>query len=187
MQSPTLDKYCRLTETQRQDLYKQLEKLTDAEIWQRPPNGKWSIGENLLHLYLGIRTMRKWLGWLLPVLTYWYRLFGFRGEYPTEIPDLYERITQKNKKLVSPKPASPILKDGKTIPLHILQKDMNKELQLLRNLLKSISEEVAGRTILYHPVARKRPNLLQFIHLIALHERHHFRAIYRILNPPVLQ
>ena len=47
-----VSEYLNLLDAQRESVFAELDRLTDAQLWQRPAPKEWSIGEILDHNYL---------------------------------------------------------------------------------------------------------------------------------------
>ncbi len=144
--------------------------------WIRPKPEKWSIGETIYHLVLMIRLFRRFSGIYIPVIYPW-AYIRRKKPYRTETCDIYQQFQQKNKKaMLAPFLLIPPsgLEEKWTISeiRAILERETN---QLISNL-DNIEQEIAGQISYPDPIAGY-PNLIQCIHLLSIHEQHHFDIV----------
>ena len=89
-QSKVVERYLALLDGQREKTFSALEDITDEQLWQRPGEGEWSIGEILHHNVLLIQSM-------FPIVRFTWRWFRWTGKlfkkkpYKTEIADPYKK------------------------------------------------------------------------------------------------
>ncbi|QXE03300.1 DinB family protein [Terribacillus sp. DMT04] len=141
--------------------------------WVRPLPDKWSIGETYYHLYLLLKRFRQLNLAYIPLAKRFIRT-GKRRPYKTEIADIYQAYRNKHGK---PMRAPSILLPPKDIHTKLqfqqLKQDLHHETNRLERMVGSIDNETAGHIRYPDPLAHY-PNLIQSIHLIGIHEQHHF-------------
>ena len=86
--SAIVEAYLDLLDAQRESAFAALDGITDAQLWQRPAPGEWSIGEILDHNYLLIASMYPAVNWMWK-LNGWYGRLRRKRPYKTEIEDVY--------------------------------------------------------------------------------------------------
>lgn len=176
MKSRSLNKHFKTLENQRNTILPKLEALPFDELWKRPQEDKWSVGETIYHLYLLAKTLRVAAKVTIPATILFARLRKNKP-FETEIHDIYKEHKEKNKKGMK---APFILVPPKSIYRKWNFKGLNqllyKETWTISKLVEGIEEEVAGHIIFIDPVAY-HPNLIQAVQLLAIHETHHFRII----------
>ncbi|WP_164669725.1 DinB family protein [Virgibacillus doumboii] len=162
-------------ERQREFFY-QNSGLNFDVAWQRPLPDKWSIDETMYHLVLMVRMFRRfsvvYVPAMLPVA-----LLRKKKPYKTEIHDIYKEYNQQKKR---PMNAPFLIKPPSNVSDKWRFEDIKDLLELetarLKSNLKNIEEDVAGQIYYPDPIAGY-PNLVQCIHLLAIHEQHHFNLV----------
>ncbi|MFD1361853.1 DinB family protein [Lentibacillus salinarum] len=154
-----------------------------ADPWKSPQPGKWSIGETLYHLILMVRMLRRFSYVYIPVMLPIARLRR-KKPYQTETSDIYKGFREKKKRpmkapfIINP-PAGLETKYNFTR----IQEQLDMETKMLKERLQTIEEDIAGHIRYPDPVA-DYPNLIQCVHLLAIHEYHHFEVNKRYLTHP---
>ncbi|MGM8364944.1 DinB family protein [Virgibacillus sp. W0181] len=172
MKSESINHHFQTITNQRNHFYHNKE-LDFNNAWERPKEGKWSIGETVYHLVLLARMFRRFSIVYIPVMRPVAHLR--RGKpFKKEIHNIYEEFNQKKKK---PMNAPYFIKPGANLEekwtflevRNLLELETNK----LYRLVNNIEERVAGQIYYPDPIAYY-PNLIQAIHLLGIHEQHHF-------------
>jgi len=83
-----ISEYLKLLDSQRESVFHALKGLTDSQLWQRPAQKEWSIGEILDHNYLLFASTYPVVKWIWN-LNGWYGRLRRNRMYTTEIEDLY--------------------------------------------------------------------------------------------------
>jgi len=167
--------YFELLEHQRDDFYRYLDE-TIKDPWERPLPDKWSVGETVYHLVLLLRLVRRFSGVYLPMMLPYAKLRRNRP-YKTNIHNIYQEYTEKKTK---PMKAPFVL----TPPKNLSQKYHFKDIQQLldtdtakwKEKVTQMDEQIAGQIYYPDPVAHY-PNVIQSVHLLAIHEQHHFNLV----------
>lgn len=146
----------------------------DDEKWQQGPEGKWTSGQQALHLLQSIKPLNDALS--LPKFIIKYR-FGTANravrDYATVVNRYQERL-QESKGIVygpSKNMKVPLLKDKNYI-LNRLQVE-NKKLQYKT---RKLSDKHLDTLILPHPLMGKMP-LREIIMWTAYHVEHHTKQL----------
>lgn len=170
-----IQSYFQLLESQRNYFYQYIEE-NGGDRWKRPIPDKWSAGETVYHLIMMVRLVRRFSAFYIPLMLP-YAKMRKRYSYRTETYNIYKEYTEKKKR---PMKASFVL----TPPKNLHQKYNFKELQQilhaetikLKEKITHLDEHIAGQIIYPDPVAYY-PNVIQSIHLLAIHEQHHFDLV----------
>ncbi|WP_254593544.1 DinB family protein [Terribacillus sp. AE2B 122] len=158
---------------QRKKFDEDIQEYRNKE-WMRPQPDKWSIGETYYHLYLLLNRFRQLNKFYIPVGKPFSKACR-RTPYKTEIEDIYKAYREKHGK---PMKAPSILLPPKNIERKIqfkqLKQDLHNETFQFKRVVSGIESNIAGNIRYPDPLAHY-PNLIQSIHLIGIHEQHHFR------------
>lgn len=80
-------------------IYKQrdefITKINDKNVWARPREDKWSIGETYYHLYLMVKRFKQLNKFYIPCSSLFARLFKHK-QYKTMSKDIYSEYHAKN-------------------------------------------------------------------------------------------
>jgi len=143
-----ISQYLNLMDSQRESAFAVLEKITDAQLWQRPAPKEWSIGEILDHNYLLFASMDPVVRWVWK-LNGWYGRLRRNRPYKTEIEDLYR----------SPKFPhwvgflwTPRHNTRKPVSLDELKSEMRNMHAKIHQFYAGKDEDVLGNLYLYDPV-----------------------------------
>lgn len=171
IESKSMQKHFLTLYSQRDTFYHEV-KCLDA--WKRPLPEKWSLGETLYHLLLMIRLFRRASMFYIPLM-YPVAYLRRNKRYKTEIYDIYKEYRNVKKKGMS---APPLI-----IPPANIKEDVSEikykialETSKLIKMLINIDEDIVGQIYYPDPIA-KYPNVIQSIHLLAIHEQHHFDLV----------
>lgn len=157
---------------QRIKFLDEMKKYNDL-VWVRPSKDKWSVGETYYHLYLMIKRLRQLNSIYLPILSFFVNSKK-SGTYLTYSNDIYTEYKEKhNKSMKAPFLLIPPKGIEDKITFDSLLLEIDKETKDLEKMVSNIEESVAGH-IRYPDPPAHYPNLIQSIHLIAIHEKHHF-------------
>jgi hypothetical protein len=175
--SETINQYLDLMDAQREAVIKELDGLTEAQLWQRPAPGEWSIGEILNHTVLLIRSMFPFvrLAWR------WFRwtstLFKNRP-YRTQIEDPYRK---QNFPHWFSFPWKPKYTPENPVPLSQLLDEMRQVHDDVRAFYQGKHEAMLGHVYLFDP-------LFGFINLILIlqiglyHDQLHYDDVFKQIN-----
>jgi hypothetical protein len=151
--------------------------IDEARLWQRPGPRDWSIGENLDHAWLVLRSFRRMFTAAWPVMLPVAHLKGGRP-YRTEIDDVYAR------------PGFPLNvgwmwssrhSAEHPAPLSVLQEAIEAEHRRVHLFYEGKDERLLGHAILWDP-AIGLLNLVQALQVGVHHDAHHFATVYRLLG-----
>ncbi|MBR3118256.1 MAG: DinB family protein [Oceanobacillus sp.] len=172
MKSTEMEKHFNKLIKQREAFYHN-RTLNFERGWNRPFPDKWSIGETLYHLFLMVKLFRRFSNFYIPVML---PLAYVRKQqsYKTEIHNIYEEYKDKKKRSMRA-PSLIMPPSGLDNKWNVTEIEwfLEYETEQLKNILKHIPQDVAGQIYYPDPIAHY-PNLIQSIHLIAVHEKHHF-------------
>ncbi|WP_428911789.1 DinB family protein [Niallia sp. Krafla_26] len=166
---------------QRDNLLPTLQPLSRAQLWERPVENKWSIGESLYHLFLITKMLRVAAIITIPCTKLYARMTRNKP-YDCYIHDIYKEYKEKHGRgMKSPFILNPPNKIYHTMDFNELNQLLINETSKVWKLVEDIDEDIAGHIFFLDPVANY-PNLIQAIQLLAIHEAHHIRIIQRDLN-----
>jgi hypothetical protein len=172
LDSKQIQAYFKLIENQRYDFYNTIAE-SGVDPQNRPLPDKWSVNETIYHLVLMVRLVRRFSSFYLPIMLPYGKLRKNRP-YKIATYNIYEEFTQNKKKSMN---APFVLTPPKNIhqkkDLKELQQLLNFETDKLKNKLSKLDERVAGQIRYPDPIANY-PNVVQSVHLLAIHEQHHF-------------
>lgn len=164
---------------QQRDTFFKDKDINFDEPWKRSIPDKWSIGESLYHLALMIRLFRRFSTIYIPVmkpLAYLRR----NKPYKIETYDIYQEYKKKKKKPMNApsliKPPEELADKWSFEEVKVL---LEGETDRLMVNLNTIRQDVAGQIYYPDPIA-DYPNLVQCVHLLAIHEQHHFNIMRKI-------
>ncbi|MDC2867046.1 DinB family protein [Bacillus sp. BP-3] len=178
MKSESILHHFQILQQQRHCFFQKIEDISSEQLWHQK-EGKWSIGEHLYHLYLITRMLK--VATKLSFVLIPYAKMRRKKSFQNQIHDIYAEYKEKHGKgmkapfiLVPPKKVSHAL--NKEELLVLLLNETNR----LKELVENIEEGIAGHIIFFDPLANY-PNLIQGIHLLAIHEEHHYKLIEKIM------
>lgn len=167
-------------DAQREAVFARLSGTDEAILWQRPGPQDWSIGENLDHAWIVLRSFRRLFSAAWPILRPFARLKGDRP-YPTEIDDVYARPGfPLNVGWMWP----PRHSAARPAPLAVLKEAMEVEHHRVRLFYEDKDERLLGHAVLWDPAIGVL-NLVQALHVGVHHDAHHFATVYRLLEDQV--
>ncbi|WP_164219746.1 DinB family protein [Virgibacillus sp. YIM 98842] len=172
LKSEKMDMYFNQLKIQRETFYHDT-NLNFAAGWTRPISGKWSIGETLYHLVLMTRLFRRISNFYIPAMLP--VAYARKNKpYPSETYNIYaEYYQKKNRAMKAPSVINPPSGIEKKWNITEVQWFLEYETEKFYSLCKYIDENIAGQIYYPDPIAHN-PNLIQSIHLLAIHEQHHF-------------
>ncbi|GEL78647.1 DinB family protein [Tenuibacillus multivorans] len=173
MKSGDMDRHFKNLKEQREHFY---HEFNIENPWQRPMPDKWSTAETLYHLILMVRLFRRFSRVYVPAMlpvAYLRR----KKPYKTDIHNIYEEYQHKKRK---PMNAPFLLKPPSNLERKYTFSDIQDLLEVetekLETKLSDIDQDLAGQIYYPDPVAHN-PNLIQSIHLLGIHEQHHFNIL----------
>ena len=171
MKSNDMEKYFTILKQQRGVFY---QDWNFNQAWERPLSDKWSIGETLYHLLLMVRLFRRFSTFYIPIMI----PLGYlrkKRPYKTKSNNIYEEYKQnKNRPMNAPPLIIPPSGLAKKWNISEIMWQLDYETERLQSFINSIDQDVAGQIYYPDPIAHY-PNLIQSIHLLAVHEQHHFQ------------
>ncbi|HZG77335.1 MAG TPA: DinB family protein [Paenibacillus sp.] len=148
----------------------------EIDLWRGTSDGKWSIGEHLLHLYKMMQFFRLWIRAFGVVQRPVAKLLAQRP-YAVGTPDLFARARAEGRPLKAPFVIAPTWPRGKPRPtLEELERMLESERSALERMASSTDDRILGHTYLWDPVMGML-NAIQVVELLAHHERHHHSFI----------
>jgi hypothetical protein len=177
MKSATFKQCLDAIDGQREVVFARLNGISSDELWERPRNGRWSIGQNLEHLAKAMRTFR-WVFALAYPLGLPFAAPFRRRQFARDIANPY---ADRPKPVNAPPGVRP--RDRQTAPasLEQLLENKLKERQKFHNVLRGMHESIAGHIKVWDPPVGM-VNLLQLARLVTHHEAHHFRFVHDLLD-----
>jgi hypothetical protein len=168
----SVERYLDLMESQREEIFQKLAGITNDRLWQRPAPGEWSMGENLDHTRVLLRSVRRLFTVVWPLLNPIGRLRKGKP-YETMIEDVYERPDfPMSMGWLWP----PYYKAERPVSWARLHQELAEEHQRIRRWYESRDEAVLGHAHLYDPVIGWL-NLVQALRVGVYHDALHFRAV----------
>ncbi|NMD69386.1 DinB family protein [Bacillus sp. DNRA2] len=181
MKSQSMRTHFLTLKQQRDSIFPTLKSLSMAQLWERPEENKWSIGESIYHLLLIIKKLRVASIITIPC-TRLYAKMTRNKPFDCEINDIYKEYKEKHGKgMKSPFILNPLNKINNTMGINEMNQLLIKETANLMKLVEDIDEDIAGHIIFLDPIANY-PNLIQAIQLLAIHEEHHLRIVRKDLE-----
>lgn len=166
---------------QREEFANEIKRFKNKE-WERPYKDKWSFGETYYHLYLMVRGFRRLNKLYLPLSR---PIAAARKKSPYKThsnKDLYIEYKEKhNRPMKSPFILLPPKGIESKMSFERLIKELDNETKDLEKMLSEIKDDIAGHIRFPDPIALY-PNLIQSIHLIGIHEKHHFLLCKKYYN-----
>ncbi len=164
-------------DAQRKAVLARLAGMDEARLWQRPGPRDWSIGENLDHAWLVLRSFRRIFAAAWPALLPLAYLKRGRP-YLTEIDDVYARpgFPLNVGWMWPPKHSA-----ERPAPLPALQQAIEAEHRRVHLFYEGKDERLLGHAVLWDP-AIGLLNLVQVLQVGVHHDAHHFATVYRLLG-----
>lgn len=172
--SETIQSHLDLMDSQRESAFSLLDRLTDAQLWQRPAPKEWSIGEILDHNFLlfasfypMVQRMWNWLGW--------YGRLRRSRPYATGIADLYRdpKFPQWVGFMWTPR-----FNSRKPVSLAQLRDEMRTLHANVRRFYENKDEDVLGNLYLYDPLFGWC-NLIVTLRIGIYHDQLHFDDVVK--------
>lgn len=173
MKSGYMEGYFETIFLQRRKFEENSQEYRNKE-WIKPQPDKWSIGETYYHLYLLLKRFRQLNKIYIPVSKP-FSLLRKHASYETKIEDIYTAYRERRgKPMKAPFILLPPKKVENKIEFVQLKEALHNETLKLEKMVSAIDNTIAGR-IHYPDSLARYPNLIQSIHLIGIHEQHHFQ------------
>lgn len=177
LKSEQINRYLEHLKQQRDTFYGE-SGLDFGDAWKRPQPDKWSIGETVYHLVLMVRLFRRFSTVYVPVML---PVAHMRKNKPYKVAthDIYKQYNQQKKRpmnapfLIKP----PVGLDRKWSFEQVINL-LDHETDKLTSSISDVEQDVAGQIYYPDPIA-EYPNLIQSMHLLAIHEQHHFDLVKR--------
>ncbi len=172
--SDTINQYLDLMDDQREAVIKELGGLTQAQLWQRPAPGEWSIGEILNHTVLLIRS-------IFPLMRFSWRWFRWTDKllknrpYKTDMEDPYRK---QNFPHWFSFPWKPKYTPEDPLPLSALLEEMRATHQDVRAFYQKKDETVLGHVFLFDPLFGFI-NLILTLRVALYHDRLHYDDVIK--------
>ncbi|TMW70375.1 DinB family protein [Alteribacter natronophilus] len=173
MENSNINRHFKTLYEQRKDFLDAVSRLDEQTIRTSPQAGKWSIIETHYHLYLMVKRLRQLNRFYFPLLKPIARLRK-KQPYSAVSGDIYSEEARRNKKSLKA-PAVLMPPEGEKIKLSLAELTQMTDLETkrLEEMTVCLDERVAGHIRYPDPVAGF-PNVIQSVHLLAIHEKHHF-------------
>ena len=171
---PVVDQYLDLLDSQRESSFAALAGLTDTQLWQRPAQKEWSIGEILNHNFLLSASFLIAVQWIWRLLE-WYGRLRRNHPYKTEIEDLYRdpKFPHWVGFLWTPR-----YNTRKPVPLELLKSETRNLHMNIREFYKDKDEDILGNLYLYDPVFGWC-NLIVTLRIGIFHDQLHYEDVIR--------
>ena len=173
--SAIVEAYLDLLDAQRESAFAALDGITDAQLWQRPAPGEWSIGEILDHNYLLLASMYPVVERLWKFMG-WYGTWRRQRTYATMIEDVYRdpKFPQWVGFLWTPR-----YNTRKPVPFDALKSELRELHARVRQFYEGKPEDVLGNLYLYDPVFGWC-NLIVTLRIGIYHDQLHYDDIYKL-------
>jgi hypothetical protein len=169
-----IPQYLNLMDSQREDVFRVLQGVTDVQLWQRPAPKEWSIGEILDHNSLLFASLYPVVEWVWR-LNGWYARLRRTRPYQTEIEDLYR----------SPKFPhwvgflwTPRHNKRKPVSLEILKSETEAMHHRIHQFYENKAEDLLGNLYLYDPVFGWC-NLIVTLRIGIYHDQLHYDDVFK--------
>ncbi len=169
--------YLEMMDHQRESLFMILEGLDQEVLWQRPAEDEWSIGENLDHLrVINSRTLTLFkITW-----AFLFTIAKMRWDkpYQTDIDNVFKRpgFPLNTGWIWSPK-----YKPGNPTTLSVLEENLAKTHQEVREFFSGKDEDLLGHVSLWDP-AMGWLNLILALRVGLYHDELHIEQIEDVLG-----
>lgn len=97
MKSQSIKKHFITLEQQREKVYPTLKSISRVQLWERPKENKWSVGETIYHLYLIAKMLRIAATVTIPCTKSYARIVRNKPFY-SDINDIYKDYNEKRGK-----------------------------------------------------------------------------------------
>lgn len=171
-----VERYLDLMRRQREAMFAELEGIGHEELWQRPAEKEWCVGETLDHLRVINGSLLKWfkVAWFL--WQPWAKLRRHRP-YQVEIDNVYERPNfPMSAGWIWPPKYTP----KRPTTLATLEENLES---LYRDLVAFYADKdpaLLGHVVMYDPPIG-RVNLIQGLRVNVYHDELHFNQIRETL------
>lgn len=169
--------YLDLLDSQREELFAQVETVPAEQIWARPAPGNWSPGEQLDHIRRFNRFVTRLFRVAWPLLWPVARIRRKR-RYEVEIDNVYLRPKMPMNVGVL---WSPVYSQERPASLAQLHDALAREHLGIRSWFESKDERLLGNAYVWDPPIGWF-NLIQGLRIVAYHDAYHYAAVHRILD-----
>ena len=175
MQNNDLSDYLALLDSQREAIFTDIKGVDTDLLWLRPAEKEWSMGENIEHGRVLLRSFRRLLKIIWPIFSPYAKLKR-RRHYEVTIDDVYER------------PGFPLnvgwiwpskYNADNPVSLGSLNELYVKEHLAIRKFYENKQADLLGNLNIYDP-AIGYINLIQALRVGAYHDEHHFRQVRKL-------
>ncbi len=175
MQNKIVAEYLELLDYQREAVFTDIKGVETGLLWQRPAEKEWSMGENIDHGRVLLRSFQRILNFIWPVFSQYAR-FKRRRPYTVTIDDVYER------------PGFPLnvgwiwpskYNADNPVSLENLNELYVKEHLAIRRFYENKQEDMLGNLNVFDP-AIGWINFIQVLRVGAYHDEHHFRQVRKL-------
>ncbi len=144
----------------------------NGDIYKRPVPDKWSIGEVIYHCYLLLKLTRQFSQIYLPAARPAVKICGIKTcEFNGHMENIYAGPTMKAPKILVPKMERRYSKGE-------LRLMLEAETERIRELLQDLSDAEVY-TIRYPDPVPDYPNIVQWMKLVLIHEKHHYEVLMK--------
>lgn len=179
MTSKVIQSHFQLLESQRNIFFEKINIVKNP--WERPLPDKWSVAETIYHLMLLARLVRRVSIFYLPLMLPYAHLRKTRP-YETEIYNIYQKYNQTKKHAMkAPLVLTPPKNLSQKYQFEDIQRLLSAETAGLKVILSKYDEKVAGQIRYPDPIAHY-PNVIQSVHLLAIHVQHHFNLLEKYMQ-----
>lgn len=154
------------------DLFSQLAAPLTEEQFVNQPNGRWSVGDTVQHLYLSARPVLRLMGGPREVFAQWGEAEGSARSYE-ELAQTYKQVLGKG--LKAPASFSPRPADVPADKATVLARLSDTYLEMA-NQLTGWSEAELDRYQMPHP-ALGLISVREMLYFIGVHTRHHIAVL----------
>lgn len=170
-----IDQHFQTLEEERELFYQNM-VISAGEAWRRPRPEKWSVGETVYHLYLLARLLRIASAIYVPIALPVACLKRKKPYLPT-MHDIYKSYhKEKNKPMPAPSVLVPPAGLKDKYNFSEIQNLLEVETERLKRQFTYLPDNIAGHIRFPDPVAGY-PNVVQCVHLLGIHEKHHFDIV----------
>jgi hypothetical protein len=177
MKSAILQECLDTIDRQRQGVFARAQGISTEDLWQRPGNERWSIGQNLEHLTKAMQLFRWAFALTYPVGLPFAVAFR-RKPFTSDIANPYEH---RPKPVAAPLGVRPRDRRPTPLSLALLEQGLARQRDRFQVTLSGMHEAIAGHIKVWDPPVGM-VNLLQLARLVAHHEAHHFRFVHDLLD-----
>jgi len=152
-------------------------EVQDDEKWTQGPEGKWTSGQQALHLLQSIKPLND----VLSLPRFWYKYaYGLNNrelrDYDTIVQRYLQRLEDYKK---NPRKASKILRIPKLKDKRYILNRLQVESKKLQYKTRRISDKNLDTLVLPHPIMGKMP-VRELLMWTAYHAEHHTKQLQEL-------